>query len=207
MLVATRTSRMCSLCGVGAHAPPGCLSKTGTKAMGVKAAARVANGALTTMPRQQWQRWRCTRTQTEALIVSDATPGLASSLSRRCHWGTRAAVCGKAQYRGPRCMSCGRGAWPVGGADRRAKRAAIARNGGSALTVATLCPCGAPACRDAAAARVRERRLERHPFLKTVLGSPQQLDSHHLGQWHLIRPPGLPRPHLSRARPRWRPRQ
>ena len=32
----------------------------GTKAMGVKAAARVANGALTTMPPQQWQRWRCT---------------------------------------------------------------------------------------------------------------------------------------------------
>ena len=64
----------------------------------------------------------------------------------------------------------------LGGADRRAKRTAIARNGGSALTVATLCPCGAPACPDAAAARVRERCLERHPFLKTVLGSPQQLD-------------------------------
>ena len=56
------------------------------------------------------------------------------------------------------------------------------------MTVATLCPCGAPACPDAAAARVRERRLERHPFLKTVLGSPQQLD---LSTVHNVAPVGI----------------
>ena len=118
---------MCSLCGVGAHAPPGCLSKTGTKAMGVKAAARVVNGALTTMPPQQWQRWRCTRAQRRSLCLMQRRASRPRCPD--CHWGARAAVCGKAQYRGPRC-SCGRGAWPVRGAGRRAKRAATAHTDG-----------------------------------------------------------------------------
>ena len=45
-----------------------------------------------------------------------------------------------------------------------------------ALTIAYLCPCGTPACPDAAARARPQSCLERHPFLKTVLGSPQQLD-------------------------------
>ena len=167
MLVATRTSRMCSLCGVGAHAPPGCLSKTGTKAMGVKAAARVVNGALTTMPPQQWQRWRCTRAQRRSLCLMQRRASRPRCPD--CHWGARAAVCGKAQYRGPRC-SCGRGAWPVRGAGRRAKRAATAHTDGLRIDYCLSLPLWYAGLSGRGGPRVRERCLERHPFWDRLEG-------------------------------------
>ena len=138
-------SRMCSLCGVGAHAPPGCLSKTGTKAMGVKAAARVVNGALTTMPPQQWQRWRCTRAQRRSLCLMQRRASRPRCPD--CHWGARAAVCGKAQYRGPRCRGHGRLGERAGGLSGPQLHTRTV----CVLTIAYLCPCGTPACPDAAA--------------------------------------------------------
>ena len=165
MLVATRTSRMCSLCGVGAHAPPGCLSKTGTKAMGVKAAARVVNGALTTMPPQQWQRWRCTRAQRRSLCLMQRRASRPRCPD--CHWGARAAVCGKAQYRGPRCRGHGRLGERAGGLSGPQLHTRTV----CVLTIAYLCPCGTPACPDAAA-RASARGVSRGTLFHGLTAAP-----------------------------------